>query len=145
MKMSTKGRYGLRLMVSLAMHYGDGPVRVDTVAAEQGISANYIHVLMGGLKAAGLVRAIRGPNGGYELTRKPAEITALDVVTVLEGDTMPVECVVQPGLCPRAATCPTREVWCQVTASVNGILQGLTLEALAANHCGEPGTPDYCI
>lgn len=142
MRMSTKGRYGLRLMVSLATHYGDGPVGVDTVVDEQGISANYIHVLMGGLKTAGLVRSIRGPNGGYELARSPAEITAFDIVTVLEGDIMPVECVTEPSSCPRAATCPTREVWRQVSDSMDGVLKGLTVEALVQKQGRQP---DYCI
>ena len=142
MRMSTKGRYGLRLMVSLGAHYGKGPVSVDTVVAEQGISANYIHVLMGGLRTAGLVRSVRGPNGGYELARRPAEISAFDIVTVLEGDTMPVECVAEPSSCPRAATCPTREVWRQVSASMEGVLKGLTVETLVRN---QGRSPDYCI
>lgn len=145
MKMSTKGRYGLRLMVSLAAHYGEGPVPVDTVVREQGVTANYIHVLMGGMKAAGLVRSVRGPNGGYELTRKPAEITAFDVVSVLEGDTVPVECVAQPGSCPRAGTCPTRDVWCQVAKSVDDVLKSMTLQDLAENQQGHQSTPNFCI
>jgi len=145
MKMSTKGRYGLRLMVSLAEHYGDGPVRVDTVAAEQGISANYIHVLMGGLKAAGLIGSTRGPNGGYRLRRKPSEITAFDVVSVLEGETAPVECVAEPSNCTRAAACPTRDVWCQIAAAVDGVLKGLSLETLAETRRGRNGALNYCI
>ena len=145
MKMSTKGRYGLRLMVSLAEHYGDGPVPVGTVVQEQGITSNYIHVLMGGLRTAGLVRSTRGPNGGYELTRRPGEITAFDVVAVLEGETMPADCVAEPGTCPRAEACPTRDVWCQVAASVNDVLKGLTLETLAEKRRGLSETPNYCI
>ena len=145
MKMSTKGRYGLRLMVALAARYGSGPVRVNTVAREQGISANYIHVLMGGLKAAGLVRSVRGPNGGYELTRAPGAITALDVVSVLEGETVPVDCVAEPGTCPRAAECPTRDVWCQVAASVDGVLKGLTLQGLTEGRRARDEALSYCI
>lgn len=145
MKMSTKGRYGLRLMVSLASHYGEGPVPVDTVAQEQGVSANYIHVLMGTMKVAGLVRSVRGPNGGYELARKPAEITAFDVVSVLEGDTVPVECVAEPGTCPRAASCPTRDVWCQVASSVDGVLKSMTLQNLVEHQRGQDSTPNYSI
>ncbi|MBT3286141.1 MAG: RrF2 family transcriptional regulator [Victivallales bacterium] len=145
MKMSTKGRYGLRLMVSLAEHYGDGPVRVGTVVQEQGITANYVHVLMGTLKAAGLVRSTRGPKGGYELTRKPSAITAFDVVSALEGETIPVDCVAKPGTCLRAEACPTRDVWCQVAGAVDGVLKGLTLRTLAENRPGLNETPNYCI
>ena len=131
MKISTKGRYGLRLMVALAVRYGAGPVRVDVLSRDEDISANYIHVLMGVLKAAGLVRSIRGANGGYELARSPSKITSYEVVSVLEGNTVPVECVAEPGTCPRAEGCPTRNVWCRIAASVDEILKSMTLQDLA--------------
>jgi Rrf2 family protein len=143
MKMSTKGRYGLRAMVSLAGHYGDGPVPVDTIAEEQDLSPSYAHVLLGSLKSARLVRSVRGPNGGYELTRKPTEITAYDVVTVLEGETKLVECVGHPGDCDRSSACATRSLWCQVAASVNDVLKSTTLATLAENQHANP--TDYCI
>jgi len=101
MKMSTKGRYGLRVMMELAANHGRGPLPVDAIAANQGISRKYIHFLMTGLKNAGLIRPVRGPNGGFELTRDPASISALDVISVLEGWKAPVECVVDAGSCPR--------------------------------------------
>jgi len=145
MKMSTKGRYGLRLMVALAARHGSGPVRGETVAEEQAISTNYIHVLMGTLKTAGLVKSIRGPNGGYELTRKPSAITAFDVISVLEGNTVPVECVADPGSCPRHAGCPARDVWCRIAASVDGILKDLTLQALAETRRDGEDAVNYCV
>jgi len=85
MKVSTKGRYGLRIMLELALQQGSGPVLVSTIAEKQALPGKYIHVLVGGLKAAGLVRAVRGPNGGLVLARDPGHITPLDVVTALEG------------------------------------------------------------
>lgn len=145
MKVSTRGRYGLRLMVSLARHYGEGPVPVHTLVREQDISENYIHILMGGLKTAGLVRSTRGPNGGYELNRKPETVTALDVVLVMEGQTVPVDCVAAPGTCQRMEDCSTRSVWCQVADAVNGVLGNLSLADLLQDAPRVNQIPDYCI
>ncbi len=145
MKVSTRGRYGLRLMVSLARHYGEGPVPVHTLVREQDISENYIHILMGGLKTAGLVRSTRGPNGGYELNRKPETVTALDVVLVMEGQTAPAECVVASGTCERVADCSARSVWCKVADAVNGVLVNLSLADLSKDARRVNERPDYCI
>ena len=131
MKMSTKGRYGLRLMVDLAAHHGNGPLLVETIAERQGISSKYIHVLLAGLKTAGLVRATRGPHGGVQLARPPSAITALEVVEAMEGRSAPTDCVLDQHSCNRATNCVIREVWCQVADAVNGVLGGLTLADLA--------------
>ena len=131
MKMSTRGRYGLRVMIELASRFGRGPVGVAAIAGNQGISGNYIHVLMAGLKSAGLVRAVRGPGGGYELARDPAGITALDIVSALEGESAPVECVVDDAFCPRVGRCAARGVWSSVASAMDGALSKLTLLDLA--------------
>ena len=131
MRMSTRGRYGLRVMMELASHFGRGPMPVDAIAQNQEISGNYIHVLIPGLKSAGLVRAVRGPSGGYELTRDPSSVTALDVISALEGKTAPVECVADSSSCPRASRCAARDMWCEVASAVDGVLSDLTLAQLA--------------
>jgi Rrf2 family cysteine metabolism transcriptional repressor len=130
MKMSTKGRYGLRVMTELAQRFGAGPVLVDSIAENQSISTNYIHVLVAALKSAGLVRSVRGPNGGYELTRDPSTVSALEVVRALEGPCTPVDCLADPKVCPRASICVTRDVWTEVGAAVEGVLGSFTLAAL---------------
>lgn len=130
MKISTKGRYGLRVMVELAGSFGQGPVLVESVARREELSAKYIHVLMTGLRSAGLIRTVRGPHGGYELTRPPAEITVLDVVSALEGRSAPVDCVVSAAVCPRSTHCALRDVWCDVAAAMDNVLAGITLEEL---------------
>jgi len=146
MKMSTKGRYGLRVMMELAGHYGRGPMPVDAIARKQDISGKYIHILVMGLRSAGLVRTVRGPSGGYELTKAPAAITALDVVSALEGRSAPVECVADTASCPRAGRCAARDVWCDVASAVDGVLSGLTLEQLSARqHAKAEELPSYCI
>lgn len=131
MKMSTRGRYGLRVMIELAVHHGQGPTLVDTLAERQDLSANYIHLLMPALKTAGLVRAIRGPRGGFELTRPPAEITALQVVEALEGRVAPLDCTLDGTCCARSDRCPAREVWSEVALAVDRVLSGRTLADLA--------------
>lgn len=133
MKMSTKGRYGLRVMMELASHFGRGPLLVADIAKNQSISGKYIHVLVANLKSAGLVRAVRGPSGGYELARNPSRITALEVIFALEGTSAPVACVVDASSCSRADLCAARDVWCEVASAVDGVLAGLTLERLASN------------
>ncbi len=142
MRLSTRGRYGLRIMVDLAMHHGHGPVGVDAIAARQGVSANYIHVLAGALKSASLIRTVRGHGGGYELALTPSRITALDVVRALEGGHAPVECVEDASRCTRSHACPTRDVWCQVATAVDRVLAGLTLAQLATV---PSQAPEYCI
>ena len=132
MRMSTKGRYGLRLMVALAQHYGKGPLQIDLVSQDESISKNYIRVLMGGLKAAGLVRSVRGTKGGYEITRDPEEITAFQVVSALEEEMLPAPCVNNPENCPLARECATRKIWCRMAACIDKTLKGVTLKELAA-------------
>jgi len=145
MLVSTKGRYGLRLMVYLASRYGSGPVGVEVMVRDQGISGNYIHVLLGSLKVSGLVRSLRGRAGGYELTCSPSEITAYDVVVALEGSEKLVECVGDASVCSRSGRCPTRGLWCEIAQAVDGILRGVTLQSLAEDLAGLESGQDYCI
>jgi Rrf2 family protein len=133
MKMSTKGRYGLRIMMELASRYGRGPVLVADIANGQKISGKYIHVLITNLKTSGLVRAVRGPNGGYELARDPSRITVLEVISALEGRSAPVECVVDTSSCPRADHCAVRDIWCDVASAIDGVLASRTLKQLASS------------
>jgi Rrf2 family protein len=130
MKVSTKGRYGLRVMMELASCFGQGPVQAGTIADKQDISGNYIHILLGGLKAAQLVRAVRGASGGYELTRDPRKITVLDVVQALEGHGWPVACVDHGEGCPRSKTCAARDVWGELADAMEKVLSGISLEQL---------------
>nr|WP_320131476.1 Rrf2 family transcriptional regulator [uncultured Holophaga sp.] len=132
MKMSTKGRYGLRVMIELALNYGRGTILVDAIALNQGISGKYIHVLVGALKSAGLIKAVRGPNGGYELTRDPSTITALEIIQAMEGEIAPVECSREASACPRGASCVARELWTDAGEAMARVLAARTLADLAA-------------
>ncbi|MFO7785406.1 MAG: RrF2 family transcriptional regulator [Thermodesulfobacteriota bacterium] len=146
MKMSTKGRYGLRVMMELAGNYGRGPVPVNAIAGTQDISGKYIHVLVMGLRSAGLVRTVRGPKGGYALARDPSSITASDVISALEDSGAPVACVADATSCPRAGHCAARDVWCDIASAVDGVLSNITLEQLSARqYAKQEGPFDYCI
>jgi Rrf2 family cysteine metabolism transcriptional repressor len=129
MKVSTKGRYGLQIMMELALHHGAGPVLVSAIAQNQALPGKYIHVLVGGLKAAGLVRAVRGPNGGLELARDPSRITPLDVVTALEGRL--VEEAPEGASGETGESSVAREVWSQLALAMEASLARHTLAELA--------------
>lgn len=146
MKMSTKGRYGLRVMLELALNYRQGPVLVDAIALNQGISGKYIHVLVGGLKSAGLIKAVRGPNGGYELARDPATMTILEIIQAMEGDLAPLDCVRDASSCSRVDSCASREIWCEVADAISKVLANHTLAELSHRQQGKDHKgQDFCI
>ncbi len=136
MKMSTRGRYGLRVMLELALRIGRGPVPVEEIAEAQGISGHYIHLLVPVLRRAGLVRTVRGPKGGCVLSRPPSAITLLEVVEAVEGKTAPVECVTDPASCGKSGACAARDIWSEVAGAMAGVLGRTTLEEFAARQRG---------
>jgi len=132
MKLSTKGRYGLRAMLDMAANMSEGPITTRTIAKRQGISERYLEQLLIPLKQNGLVKSMRGSQGGYLLGRRPSDITLGDIIRVLEGPITPVECVseVNPDDCKRAELCVTRIIWCKVRDAVSNILDSYTLQDL---------------
>lgn len=146
MKVSTKGRYGLRVMMELAGHYGLGPMPVDVIAKRQELSGKYIHLIVMALRSARLVRSVRGPNGGYELAKDPATISAFEVVSALEGGCVPVDCVADINSCTRISRCAAHNVWCEVASAIEGILSSITLEQLAdRQRTKDEEPPNYYI
>lgn len=127
MQFSTKTRYGSRALVELAAGWPARTISVREMAGGQRISHKYLGQIMSTLKAAGLIKAVRGVHGGYQLARPPAEITLGDVFRVLEGSPAPVECVDKPGSCQLEPLCPTRDTWAQVKEAIEGVLDGTTL------------------
>jgi Rrf2 family protein len=130
MRLSTKGRYGVRAMFDLAMHSQEGAVTLKSVAQREHISEKYLEHLFSSMKKAGLVHSVRGAQGGYRLGRPPEEITLGDIIRVLEGPISPTECVIEGAGgedCERASECVMRLVWCKVKEQINGILDAVTL------------------
>lgn len=130
LKLSSKTRYGVRLMISLAEKFGEGPIMLKDIALEQGISEKYLSLIVMPLRSADMVLSTRGAHGGYVLARPPSEITLKNVVETLEGETFLVQCVKDADACPRVPTCPTRDVWSILTKTISGTLEGITLEQL---------------
>jgi len=134
MRLSTKGRYGFRALLQLALSYGRGPVHLKHIAAKQQISLKYLEQLIASLMAAGFVKSIRGAKGGYLLTRPPHEISLSEVFQALEGSLAPVECVDDVGVCQRANFCVTRDVWKEMKEALDKVLGPLTLKDLVERH-----------
>jgi len=134
MRLSTKVRYSVRLMLELALHYGQGSLSLRDVADRQGVSEKYLEHLAAALKAAGLVRGLRGRHGGYTLARPPDEIPLSAIHAALEGSLAPVECVDDPDVCGREEQCVARDVWKEVRDAVKEVLESTTLQDLADRH-----------
>lgn len=132
MRFSTKGRYGLRAMIEIASRQHEGPVPTHVIAQHQDLSERYLEQLLTPLKQAGLVKSIRGAQGGYVLGRDDTDITAGDIIRVLEGPIAPVDCISEmyPQDCERSNRCPTREIWQRIRDSISEILDSYTLHDL---------------
>jgi Rrf2 family protein len=133
MRITTRGRYGLRIMLELALRDGDGtgPVQAATVAQSQDLPMKYVQALAGSLKSAGLLRAVRGHAGGLLLARSPGAITALDVVRALEGPVALLDCALDPSACRHAERCVARDLWCELGEAMEQVLGRHTLAELA--------------
>lgn len=132
MQISTKGRYGLRAMVDMALHAADGPLALRVIAERQDISESYLEQVFTSLRKAGLIRASRGALGGYELSRAPQDITTGDILRALEGPIVPVFCVddTDSKECHREKFCHTRSFWEELKNTINDFLDATTLQDL---------------
>jgi Rrf2 family protein len=134
MKFGVGVDYSLKALLMLADRYPSAqPLRVEEIAAVQGVPENYLRRLLIELKRGGLVLSQKGPSGGYMLARPPARITMADVVEIIEGDYTPVECLEDgaTSFCSRDSGCPMRDIWREVRDSVVSILRNATLQSLA--------------
>jgi Rrf2 family cysteine metabolism transcriptional repressor len=124
LKVSTKGRYGLTIMIELALKIGEGPTSLKSIAKTHDLSEHYLEQLVSPLRNAGLVRSIRGAYGGYILAKQPAEVTAGDVIRILEGPISPVEFEEEEDPAKR-------DLWLRIRDSITEVLDSTTLEDLA--------------
>jgi len=131
MSFSTRGRYGTRAMLELALNYGKGPVPLKDVAKRQELSQKYLDQLVMSLKTIGLVRSIRGARGGYVLARSPAQIKLSEVIRALDGPILSVDCLDDPDACNRVSFCAVREVWEEARQAIDNVLESTTLQDLA--------------
>lgn len=130
MKLSTKGRYGVRALLDLALHQGEGLVQLKEIARRQEFSLQYLEHLIAPLIAAGLVKSTRGARGGVLLLKPPSEVKLSEVVQILEGSIALVDCVNNPAICPRSASCVTRDIWIEMKRAMSHVLDSTTLQDL---------------
>ena len=138
MKISTRGRYGLKALVDLAAQEDSKCITLKSIAERQGISEHYLEQLIAHLKKAGLVQSVRGAQGGYHLKVPASEISVGDVLRVMEGSLYPVECVLDPetGSCGAAncTTCATKTVWERMYRGMNDVMDSITLQNLVDDY-----------
>lgn len=131
MKISTKGRYALRIMIDLAMNAGENPVRVKDIASRQNISEKYLEQIISMFNKAGYVKSIRGAQGGYLLTKEPGEYTAGMILRLAEGSIAPVSCVdVDAESCEKKGACVSAMLWQKMNDAVNEVVDNTTLQDL---------------
>jgi Rrf2 family protein len=134
MKIPMKVDYGVRALVELALHHGEGPLQTAQIAASQEIPETYLDQLMTALHKFGLVVSRRGPQGGHRLAMDPSDINLHMVMTTLDGNLSPLDCLIKPTDCVFSDSCAQQEVWQSVEDAVEGVLRGITLTDLVQRH-----------
>ncbi len=138
MKLSTKGKYGVRAIFEIARNYGKGPLAMKAIAERQRISLSYLEQILHRLGKTGIIESVRGPHGGYELARRPADLTIGDVVRALEGPIALSHCL-EPGVagCYQADDCVARMVWTKVGEKIEEALDSITFDQLLRQYPGK--------
>lgn len=139
LKLSTKGRYGVKAMLDLAVHYGTEPISIKSISERQGISEYYLEQLFAPLRRAGLIKSVRGAQGGYILNRKPIEITVLEIMDVLEGPVEISECL-DNDECNKFESCATRVLWKKIQMSINSVMENVTLQEMLNDYISKQAT-----
>ena len=131
MRIPMKVDYGVRALVELAMHYGEGQVQTSEIASKQGIPESYLVQLMTTMNRCGFVQSRRGPQGGHMLAMDPSTINLHMIMTTLDGNSSPLDCITYPTDCIFADCCAQQEIWKSVEEAVENVLTNITLEHLA--------------
>lgn len=134
MKISKKVRYGLRILLDLAVHADGAPRMLKDVADSQQITEPYVRKLLFELLHGNLVKSVRGIRGGYILARKPVEISVLDVIRAMGGPVLLVDCLKSSAACAKTNTCATRDAWSLINSELTDCMSGITLQAIVDNH-----------
>lgn len=144
MRISTKGRYALRLIIDIAINSSNKPVSIKDVSIRENISDKYLEQIISILNSGGIVRSVRGPQGGYTLRKAPEDITVGMILRLTEGTISPVPCVEEDSpKCERMSTCSTYDLWQRLNQAISDVLDTTTIADLIANR-PEAGN-DYCI
>lgn len=133
MKLSTKGRYGVKAMVDLAVNYGGSPVSIKTISKRQNISEYYLEQLFSPLRKAKLIKSIRGAQGGYILNKEPKDIKVSDIMYVLEGPIEIADCI-EGAVCNNIDCCATRILWKKIKDSIDSVMESITLQDIVNDY-----------
>ena len=128
MKISTKGRYALRMLLDLAEHRQCGYIALKDIAERQNISKKYLEQIIPMFNNSGILKTSRGAQGGYMLSRPPGEITVGDILRALEGGLTLLDCLDEEDACGKSCDCPSRKIWQRLRDGINGIVDGITLD-----------------
>lgn len=128
MKLSTKGRYGLKAMFELSLNQNDGPVPLKMIAKKQNISDQYLEQIFSALKKSGLVKSVRGAQGGYLLAKEAKDISVGDILVVLEGPVSLSDCVLDEDVCENSNVCVTKIVWEKMKKGIEDVINSITLQ-----------------
>jgi Rrf2 family protein len=131
MKLTTRGQYGTRALLDVALHRDEEPILLKDIARRQQISLPYLEHLIAPLIAGGMLRSTRGAKGGVSLARPPDDIKLSQVVRLLEGSMALVQCIDDPKACNRSGSCATRDIWGEMKQAIDGVLESTTLQDLA--------------
>lgn len=146
MKISTKGRYAVRVMLDLALNNNGECIKVKEIAARQGISEKYLEQIIAVLNKAGYVKSVRGAQGGYRIAKDPADFTVGMILRLTEGSLAPVACLEEGAdICERCDTCETLEVWQELYDAVNKVVDGVTIADLVERRNKRLENLDYSI
>lgn len=133
MKLSTKGKYGVKAAVDLAIHYGEKPVTIKEISGRQNISEYYLEQLFASLRKAEIVKSVRGAQGGYILNKSPEKITVYDIMQVLEGPVEISECL-EESTCSNIDCCATRLLWAKIKRSIDDVTKSTTLKDIVDDY-----------
>ena len=128
MNLSSRCRYATRAMIEMAKEFGKGPISLRTIEENQQISRQYLQQLMPPLKKEGLIRVVKGKNGGFMLARPPADIRIGEIIHAQQGDIAIVECVQNGDVCDFEFQCPSRDIWVEASRRLNEYFNSLSLE-----------------
>lgn len=135
MILSTRGRYGIKMMLELALNYGKGAISLKDIANRQSLSDTYLEQLISPLRKKGLVKSTRGAQGGYELAKNPSEIMVGDIIRILEGSLAPAQCVLEEEPeCSKAEYCATRLLYEKITESINNVIDSISLKDMVDDY-----------
>lgn len=133
LKLSTKGRYGVKAMLDLAINYGGEPICIKSISERTGITEYYLEQLFSHLRKAGLIKSVRGTKGGYTLTKEPKDITVYEIMEVLEGPIEISDCI-DDDKCSNTDCCASRLLWVRIKDSIEEVFKDTTLENMVSDY-----------